>query len=197
MTEEKPKYESGIYGKAEARFGGKIFVDVVRFTGRDGVERHGITLSEFYNGGEVGRPPVDQRLHDPQISLVFDNMKSVEMVELALATVREMMKRDAEKAEVEAAPAEPIDEEVQKYFDLYRKRIVDCGFSVRVLSGLESAGIKTLGDICMLNKTDLLKIRNFGKHSLVEVDDYLKDNGLMFGTDVDGFMRKYIKEEKR
>ena len=75
MAEEKLKYESGIYGKAEARFGGKIFVDVVRFTGRDGIERHGITLSEFYNGGEVGSTPADQRLHDPQIYLVFDNMK--------------------------------------------------------------------------------------------------------------------------
>ena len=99
MAEEKPKYESGIYGKAEARFGGKIAVGVVTFMGKDGIERHGITLSEFYNVGEVGRTPKDQRLHDPQIYLVFDNIKSVDIVELALTTVRENMKRDAERAE--------------------------------------------------------------------------------------------------
>ena len=53
---EKQKYQSGIYGRAEARFGGKIAIEPVRFTNGDGAERHGLILSEFYNGSEVGSP---------------------------------------------------------------------------------------------------------------------------------------------
>ena len=170
MNEDKPKYESGIYGKAEARFGGKIYVDVVRFTGKDSIERHGITLSEFYNGGEVGSTPADQRLHDPQIYLVFDNMKSVEMVELALASVRELMKRDAEKAqqpETEHNPALDI-------------TIDDCreDLSVRAYSICKAYGIRTLRDLTLLHKTDWLKFRNGGKKSLECIDDLLTKHGL-------------------
>lgn len=174
--EEKPKYESGIYGKAEARFGGKIYVDVVRFTGKDGVERHGITLSEFYNGGEVGSTPADQRLHDPQIYLVFDNMKSVEMVELALASVRELMKRDAEKAKQPEAKHNPA-------FDI---TIEDCReeMSVRAFNICRKNGIRTLRDLTLLHKTDWLKFKNSGKQSLECIDDLLTKHGLTWGMDV-------------
>ena len=177
MAEEKPKYESGIYGKAEARFGGKIFVDVVRFTGRDGIERHGITLAEFYNGGKVGETPEDQRLHDPQIYLVFDNMKSVEMVELALATVRENMKRDAERAE----NRQKLSPEMTA---LLSQKVEELDLSVRTLSCLRAAELETVRDICRCQKTDLLKFRNFGKKSLTELDDFLTKHGLEWGMEI-------------
>ena len=61
---EKMEYRSGIYGKAEVRFGGRIAIEPVRFVSPDGRERHGLTLAEFYNGGEVGETPQDQRTHD-------------------------------------------------------------------------------------------------------------------------------------
>ena len=170
MANETPKYESGIYVKAEVRFGGKIFVDVVRFTGKDGIERHGLMLSEFYNGGEVGSTPEDQRLHDPQIYLVFNNMKSVEMVELALATVREMMKRDAEKAqqpETEHNPALDI-------------TIEDCkdDLNIRAFNICRKNGIRTLRDLTLLHKTDWFKFRNSGKKSFECIDDLLTKHGL-------------------
>ena len=177
MTEEKPKYESGIYGKAEARFGGKIFVDVVRFTGKDGVERHGITLSEFYNGGAVGSTPTDQRLHDPQIYLVFDNMKSVEIVELALATVREMMKRDAEKANAKPVRSPEMEALLDADFSNFN-------MSVRLLNCLKSADIKTVRELCRHTRSDILKLRPFGKKSITEVEDFFEAHELTWGMNV-------------
>ena len=177
MAEEKPKYESGIYGKAEACFGGKIFVDVVRFTCRDGIERHGITLAEFYNGGKVGETPEDQRLHDPQIYLVFDNMKSVEMVEWALATVRENMKRDAERAE----NRQKLSPEMTA---LLSQKVEELDLSVRTRNLLKSNGIDTIADICRLKKTDWLRFRNGGKKSLTELDDFLTKHGLEWGMEI-------------
>lgn len=174
MEENKPKYESGIYGKAEARFGGKIFVDVVTFTGRDDVKRHGITLAEFYNGGKVGGTPADQRLHDPQIYLVFDNIKSVEILEVALASVRENMKRDAEQ--VADKPALSPEQEA-----LLNQRVEELDLSVRTCNLCKANGIDTIRDICRLKKTDWQKFRNGGKKSLLELDDFLEKHGLAWG----------------
>ena len=112
-NEENNEYRSGIYGRAEVRFGGKIFVDAVTFHGMDGRDRHGLTLAEFYTNGEVGAPPADQRIHEAQVFMVFDNIRSVEMVEQALMTIREDMKRDAEQQPVEQQPEPPTFEESQ------------------------------------------------------------------------------------
>ncbi|MBO4785572.1 MAG: helix-turn-helix domain-containing protein, partial [Prevotella sp.] len=62
------------------------------------------------------------------------------------------------------------------------KRLVDCDISVRTLNCLKSEDIETVGDLARRNKTDLLKLRNFGKKCLIEIDDLLNDLGLEWGT---------------
>ena len=42
--------------------------------------------------------------------------------------------------------------------------------------------IETVGDLTRLHKTDLLKLRNFGKKCLIEIDDFLNELGLEWGT---------------
>ena len=174
---EKQKYQSGIYGRAEARFGGKIAIEPVNFTNGDGIERHGLTLSEFYSGSEVGTAPTDQRTHEPQIQLVFDNIKSVDMMERALATVREMMKRDAEKTE----NREQLSPEMKA---LLSQKVEELDLSVRTRNLLKANGIDTILDLCRLKKTDWLKFRNGGKKSLTELDDFLTAHNLAWGMDV-------------
>ena len=65
------------------------------------------------------------------------------------------------------------------------RRLVECGLSTRTLGCLVGAGIYTVADLCKYNKLDLLHIRNFGKKSLAELDDFLEGMGLYFGMDVD------------
>ena len=73
------------------------------------------------------------------------------------------------------------------------KRLVDCNLSVRALNCLKSYSekvngewvdkdIETVGDLTRLHKTDLLKLRNFGKKCLIEIDDFLNELGLEWGT---------------
>ena len=173
----KQKYQSGIYGRAEVRFGGKISIEPVRFTNGDGIERHGLILSEFYNGGEVGSAPTDQRTHEPQIQLVFDNIKSVEMMEMALATVREMMKRNAEKADT----SEQLS---PKMNTLLSQKVEELDLTVRTRNILKKNGIDTILDICRLKKTDCLKFRDAGKKTLTELDDFLAVHNLTWGMNV-------------
>ena len=134
-------------------------------------------MSEFYNGSEVGSTPTDQRTHEPQIQLVFDNIKSVEMMEMALATVREMMKRDAEKA----GNSEQLSPEMKA---LLSQKVEELDLSVRTRNLLKANGIDTILDLCRLKKTDWLKFRNSGKKSLTELDDFLSAHNLTWGMDV-------------
>lgn len=91
------EYESRILGSAEVRFGGKISIDVVSSPDET---IHGVSFSEFYKAGNVGdTQPEDVKIHKPQVYLVFDTIKSVEMLERALMQVRELLKRVKEREE--------------------------------------------------------------------------------------------------
>lgn len=64
------------------------------------------------------------------------------------------------------------------------QRITDCGFSVRCMNCLKGASIEYVYELAAKKRVDLLKFRNFGKKSLVEIDDFFKENGIEFGTDL-------------
>lgn len=62
-------------------------------------------------------------------------------------------------------------------------KIIDLGFSGRVLNCLKSAGIETLGDLLRVSPTGLLKIMNFGKKSLDEIREFYEKHGYNFGNE--------------
>lgn len=66
---------------------------------------------------------------------------------------------------------------------LMTKRLVDCGFSVRTLNCLKSANIETVGDLVRVRRSEILRIPNFGKKSILELDGFLKSNDLDWGTE--------------
>ena len=66
-------------------------------------------------------------------------------------------------------------------YELLKTRIEDLNISVRTLKPLICEDIKTLGDLLQYNKTDLLKLRNFGKKALTELDDLVEELNLSFG----------------
>jgi DNA-directed RNA polymerase subunit alpha len=49
---------------------------------------------------------------------------------------------------------------------------------------LESADIHTVGDLVKWKRSDLLKLRNFGLHTIREIEDFLTDHDLTFGMKV-------------
>ena len=56
--------------------------------------------------------------------------------------------------------------------------------SVRALNCLKAADVETLGELVSFNKADLMKFRNFGKKSLIELDELVANKGLVFGMDI-------------
>ena len=64
---------------------------------------------------------------------------------------------------------------------LYRK-VADLDLSIRTKNLLINAGIDTLQELTSYTKSDLMKFRNFGRSSLVELEDLMLKNNLSFGT---------------
>lgn len=79
---------------------------------------------------------------------------------------------------------EEFDEEVLHMRQLLKTKLVDMDLSVRALNCLKSAEVETLSELVVFNKTNLLKFRNFGKKSLLELEDLLANLGLSFGMDI-------------
>lgn len=77
-----------------------------------------------------------------------------------------------------------FDEGVLHMRQLLKTRLTELDLSVRALNCLKAADVETLGDLCSINRAELLKFRNFGKKSLTELDAKLASLNLSFGMDL-------------
>ncbi len=75
-------------------------------------------------------------------------------------------------------PTEEFDESSLHMRQLLKTKLVDMDLSVRALNCLKAADVETLGDLVSYSKNDLLKFRNFGKNSLMEIEAYFVKHGL-------------------
>jgi len=76
------------------------------------------------------------------------------------------------------------DEESLHLRQLLKTRLVDLDLSVRALNCLKTAEVGTLGELVSYTKGDLMKFRNFGRKSLIELKELVKKYNLDFGMDV-------------
>jgi DNA-directed RNA polymerase subunit alpha len=88
------------------------------------------------------------------------------------------LEMDAKKEETR------VDEKYLHMRKLLKTNLTDLDLSVRAYNCLRAAEIKTLGDLVQHDIADLLKFRNFGKKSLTELEDLVRDKGLTFGMDI-------------
>ncbi len=84
----------------------------------------------------------------------------------------------------EPDPSEEFDEEILHMRQLLKSKLSEMQLTVRALNCLKSAEVETLAELVVFNKNDLLKFRNFGKKSLVELEALLASLNLSFGMDI-------------
>lgn len=77
-----------------------------------------------------------------------------------------------------------VDEHVLHMRKLLKTPLEDLDLSVRAFNCLKAAKIDTLGALVEYERHELLKFRNFGKKSLVEIEELLVEKGLTFGLDL-------------
>ena len=80
------------------------------------------------------------------------------------------------------------DEKTEKLRQLLKMRVDELELSVRSNNCLRAANIHTLADLVRNQESDMLKYKNFGRKSLVELNQVLSNLGLTFGMDVDKIM---------
>ncbi len=86
-----------------------------------------------------------------------------------------------EETEVQVA-ADPHEEEL---YQRLAQPVSDLELSVRSANCLSEARIKTIGELVARTENEMLKYRNFGKKSLTEISQILKNMDLRFGMTVD------------
>ncbi len=84
-----------------------------------------------------------------------------------------------------------VDEHILHMRKLLKTPLEDLDLSVRAYNCLKAAKINTLAELVKYDTHELLKFRNFGKKSLVEIEELLTEKGLTFGMD----LSKYKLEE--
>jgi DNA-directed RNA polymerase subunit alpha len=84
-----------------------------------------------------------------------------------------------------------VDEHILHMRKLLKTSLEDLDLSVRAYNCLKAAKINSLSELVRYDTHELLKFRNFGKKSLVEIEELLTEKGLTFGMD----LSKYKIEE--
>ncbi len=77
-----------------------------------------------------------------------------------------------------------VDEHILHMRKLLKTSLEDLDLSVRAYNCLKAAKINSLGEMVRYDTHELLKFRNFGKKSLVEIEELLQNKGLTFGMDL-------------
>jgi len=80
--------------------------------------------------------------------------------------------------------SDELDENSLHIRQLLKTKLVDLDLSVRALNCLKAADVETLGDLVSYNRNDLLKFRNFGKKSLTELEELVRNKNLEFGMNI-------------
>lgn len=77
------------------------------------------------------------------------------------------------------------DEKTERLRQLLKMRVDELELSVRSNNCLRAANIHSLADLVRNQEADMLKYKNFGRKSLIELNQVLSNLGLTFGMDVD------------
>jgi DNA-directed RNA polymerase subunit alpha len=77
-----------------------------------------------------------------------------------------------------------VDEHVLHMRKILKTPLEDMDLSVRAYNCLKAAKINSLSELVSYDTNELLKFRNFGKKSLVEIEALINEKGMHFGMDL-------------
>jgi DNA-directed RNA polymerase subunit alpha len=77
------------------------------------------------------------------------------------------------------------DDKERELYKRFAQPVSEMELSVRSANCLREAHIKTIGELVKKTEAEMLKYRNFGKKSLTEITNIIKEMGLHLGMEVD------------
>lgn len=115
---------------------------------------------------------------DPEDALAYASKLLVDHLELFINF----------EGDLESAEEVIQDEEKQRVAQLLKMRVDELELSVRSSNCLRMANIHTIADLVRNKEPEMLKYKNFGRKSLVELNEVLSSMGLGFGMNVDEYL---------
>jgi len=102
------------------------------------------------------------------------------------------------EGDLEPISEEIVDEKMEKMRNLLRMRVDELELSVRSNNCLRAANIHSVADLVRNQEADMLKYKNFGRKSLIELNQVLANLGFSFGMEVDKILgtESALKEDK-
>ncbi len=97
----------------------------------------------------------------------------------------------------EETAADITDDKERDFYKRLGQPVSELELSVRSANCLREANIKTIGDLVFKSEMEMLKYRNFGKKSLTEITNILKEMGLGFGVSLDADKLKQYTGESQ
>ncbi len=91
-------------------------------------------------------------------------------------------------------PEESSAEEEPAFNEHLLTRVDELELTVRSFNCLQNAGIKYIGDLVQKSEHDMLKTKNFGRKSLKEIKELLRDRGLELGTKLENWPPKELQD---
>ena len=99
-----------------------------------------------------------------------------------LKQIKSVFNLDKESTKDEVIPSPP--KEYQEMLCLLNTPLSDMKISGRSYYCLKSAKVRNIADLIKYDKIDLMRLRNFGKTSYLDVINYLENNNLTLGMEI-------------
>lgn len=118
-----------------------------------------------------------------------------EAVAIAAKILKDQLSVFIHFEEEEEEEHEEKEEAKPKFNDNLFKTIDELELSVRSANCLKNANIKYIGEMVQKTEQEMLKTKNFGRKSLNEIKEILREMGLDFGMQLEGFPERKELDE--
>ena len=132
----------------------------------------------------------------PRYSDLEDKIDELDDDNKALAKRIESLEHELDMAKKALCVYQDMKQGKGEYSDeIYKAlqtKIDDIYFSKRTVNVLAYMEVDTLADLVQYQRTDLLRVRNCGRTTVKEIEDYLDSVGLNLGMDVEKYRNVYL-----
>lgn len=167
---------------------GSSLCTLLELTSQGGMREKKI-MQAFFNGDRISNIAEEFELSRERVRQIV--IKAVRKFNYAIEELADLkqennsLKEEIKNVKMQLIMQEGEKEELSEDVppSVFSIRLVSCNLPVRVLNVTKTAGIDTIGDLVQYSKFEMFKFRNFGKRSLMQLDEFIHEMGLEWGMD--------------
>lgn len=169
------------------KIGGSLCA-LLELTSQGGMREKKI-MQAFFNGDRISNIAEELELSRERVRQIV--VKAIRKFNYAIKELADLkqennsLKEEIKNVKMQLIMQEGEEEEQSEDVppSVFSIRLVNCNLPVRVLNVTKAADIDTIGDLVQYSKFEMVKFRNFGKKSLMQLDEFIHEMGLEWGMD--------------